>query len=497
MALHKGCVMAGTISSLGIGSNVLTADVIEKLKANDESMMIKPLDRKIELEQQKGQALKLLDSLMSSFGSSVKSLADDTMFQKRTVSGNSDSVSMSVTSGVEVQDVTISDVKLAQKNILQSAKFTSPEDSIATGNGTMTLKVDGKEINIDYTSSMKLDDLRDAINEKASGSVKASIMQIGDGDYRLILSSEKTGVNQNIEIADSENGALVQMLKSNASEIEDLEHQIENESDESAKEALMQLLDTLKSNSLSTIQEASDASFKYNGITLTRSSNTIDDIVVGMSIELLQDSDKSTKLSVKQDVDAVATEMSNLVQSYNSLMKQLSDMTTANPENGTKGVFMGDSSFTSIGRDVMRTMMAMSPEGMSLAHFGIDLSEDGTMSFKESVFRDKFSADPVAAEKFFSSRNHENPSISEGIFVKLQETMERYTKYGGVLENLTNGSTNELKTLNENKSRTKALLDARYDTMTMRFAQYDSIISRLNNQFSSLNMQIQAAINGS
>lgn len=486
--------MAGTINSLGIGSNVLTADVIEKLKTNDEKMMINPIDRKIELEKQKGQALKLLDSLMSSFGSSVKSLSDDTMFQKRTVSGNSDSVKMSVTSGVEVQDVNISNIKLAQKNVLQSGKFGSSTENIATGSGKMTLKVDGKSIDIDYTGDMTLETLRDKINEKASGSVKASIMQVGDNDYRLVLNSEKTGAKQNIEIVDND-AKLKGGFSTNASAIESLQTQIDNEGDEDAKNLLIEQLNDLKKNSLSTIQEARDATFKYNGISLTRSSNTIDDIVVGMSIELLQDSDKSTNLSVKQDVDAVATEMSNLVQSYNSLMKQLSDMTTANVDKGTVGIFSGDSSFTTIGRDIMKSMMAMDPNGTSLAHFGIDLSQDGTMSFKESVFREKFNADPKKAEEFFSARNYENPSLSGGVFVKLDEMMQKYTKFGGVIDNLSQGSEKELKTLNENKSRSKALLDARYDTMTMRFAQYDSIISRLNNQFSSLSMQIQAALN--
>ena len=86
--------MAGTINSLGIGSGVLTADVIDQLKENDKAQQITPIDSKISLEQQKGDALDLLKSLMDSFQASVSSLDYDVLYQERTVSGNNSGVSV-------------------------------------------------------------------------------------------------------------------------------------------------------------------------------------------------------------------------------------------------------------------------------------------------------------------------------------------------------------------------------------------------------------------
>jgi len=47
--------MASSISSLGIGSGVLTADVIDQLKEADESRIIKPIENKITINNQKHQ----------------------------------------------------------------------------------------------------------------------------------------------------------------------------------------------------------------------------------------------------------------------------------------------------------------------------------------------------------------------------------------------------------------------------------------------------------
>lgn len=115
--------MAGTVSSLGIGSSVLTADVIDKLKAADTANIVTPIDKKITLQSQKDSALSLLSSLLSSFKSNVSALSDDTLYQKRNVSGNTDAVSVTALSGSAIQSFSISDTVMAKKSILESGLF--------------------------------------------------------------------------------------------------------------------------------------------------------------------------------------------------------------------------------------------------------------------------------------------------------------------------------------------------------------------------------------
>ncbi|HEX5670668.1 MAG TPA: flagellar cap protein FliD N-terminal domain-containing protein, partial [Sulfuricurvum sp.] len=78
--------MAG-ISSLGVGSGVLTSDVIDKLRAGNEAQVIKPLDTKIQTASLKLKSFDFLNTLMDTFQKSVSKLSSDIVFLGRSVSG--------------------------------------------------------------------------------------------------------------------------------------------------------------------------------------------------------------------------------------------------------------------------------------------------------------------------------------------------------------------------------------------------------------------------
>lgn len=462
--------MAGTISSLGIGSSVLTADVIDKLKSADTANMITPIDNKITLQTQKSSALDLLSSLLTSFKASASSLADDTLYQKRTVSGNSDAVNVTAQSGSAIQTFAITDTVLAKKSVVESGGFSSDSTAIASGSGTMKLSIDGSNYNINYTSSTSLLDLKDSINSTAGEKVTASILQTGANEYHLVLTSKETGANQTITLDDSVGGTLKNELKTYDA--------------------------TTNPTGVQTIQTASDASFKYNGISITRSSNKVDDLIVGVTINLLQDGG-STNIGISQKTSAISDEMSNLVTSYNTLVKQLDDMTLSDLDNGKVGIFNGDNTIKAIKREITKMITSVDSNGSSLAQYGIGLNQDGTMTFTQSDFDAKMSADPAGLEAFFSGSMNEAGEYTEGVFGNLDNLLKSYTSSSGLMSTLTQASKDESTALSDEKKRATSLLNARYDTMTARFAAYDTIISKINTQFSSLQQQISAMINGS
>ena len=461
-----------TINSIGLGSSVLTADVIDKLKANDVANIITPIDNKITLQRQKGDALSLLNSLLTTFKSSASALDDDALYQKRSVSGSTTAISVTADAGVAVQSFSLTTNNMALNTIKESGTFASTTGSVATGSGTMSLMVGTTAFNIDYTSATTLDSLKESINNVAGSSVKASTLQVGDGDYRLILTSTLTGKSQTISMSDSSGGTLsTKLLTSNPSDLDGMQE----------------------------IQAGIDASFKYNGITLERSSNEISDLIVGAKITLLQDTG-TTNIAISQDVTAISDEMSNFVLNYNTLTSQLNDMTTSNAETGAVGIFNGDNSINSITREINRLITSVDSKGFSLAQFGVDLNETGVMSFNSSTFTTQFNLDSAASEAFFSGKttvdSNGNTSTVDGLFTSMNTLMERYTGTNGIISTLTTGSTNELEALDTSKVRSQALLDARYATMTARFVQYDLMMTKLTNQFSSLQQQITTATNG-
>jgi len=452
--------MAGTLSSLGLGSSgALSADIIEKLKSNDEKFQIDPIKSKIENTQQKTQAFDLINSLVTSFSGGTDRLGGDLLYLNRSTSVSGDGASVTAENGVAPQSFTVDVTTLATKDIQQSSQFSSSSETIATADDTITIAIDGQNFDIDVTDTTTLADLKDSINTIAGDKVTASILNVADGDFRLVVTSDETGADQDITFSDLGN------LKVGVDFAE------------------------------TEVQNAVDASFKYNGILFTRDSNTITDITLGVSITLLKEGESSTA-TVVQDTDEITSELSALATSYNSLFAQLTNTTTSDVDEGTIGIFNGENSIKTLSREINKILFEVNDQGDSVVNYGFTLSQDGTLSFDENTFKAAFKNDPDGIEKLFKyETNPDTGDVTDGIFKKLDKYLDDQSSSSGLLKTFGEGINNQLTSLAEEQTRAQELLDSRYETMFFRFAAYDSIIGGLEQQFSALNLQIQAAIN--
>ena len=452
--------MAGTLSSLGLGSSgALSADTIDKLKENDQKLQIDPIKAKIENTTQKTQAYDLINSLTLGLSASTDRLGGDLLYLSRSTSVTGDGATVTAEDGVAPQSFTIDVTTLATKDIQQSSTFASKSDTIATADGTITISIDGQDFDIDVTSTTTLEEFKNSINDIAGEKVTANILNVAEGDYRLVVSSDETGDAQDITFTDA--GGILNVGVDFA----------ETE-----------------------VQNAVDASFKYNGIDFIRSSNTITDITVGVSITLLEEG-KSATATVSQDTDELATELSTLTSAYNSLFKELSNTTTSDLDEGTVGIFNGENTIKTLSREINKLLFQVDPQGNSIVNYGFELNQDGTLTFDEATFKTEFAKDPDAAEKLFKYETDTNGDVTDGIFKKLDEYLDNQTKSDGLLSSFGTSLNNQVDALREEQVRAQELLDARYETMFLRFAAYDRIIGGLEQQFASLSQQIQMAIN--
>ncbi|MEA1920787.1 MAG: flagellar filament capping protein FliD [Campylobacterota bacterium] len=553
--------MAGTINSLGIGSGVLTSDLLDQLKENDRSNIVTPIENSIALQQQKGQALDLLDSLLTSFQSNVDALDYDVLYQERSVSGNNDGVNVTAEAGVSIQSFSLDVTTLAKSNVQQSGEFSSETASVSSGIGSLNLNINGTNHTIDYEADTTLEELKKAINDAAGDNVTASVLQTGDSAFSLVITSDNTGNDQVISLTDISgnldnkllsdaqvsgtfatatadaasatgqmdieiNGTHYQVDYTDSSTIQSIADSINNDTTlnsivsasvvkyadndyrmvltpkEGTQDQAITVTDlgtgldanllnaagTAVNGDMQVIQDGVDSSFKFNGITMTRSSNTITDIQLGLTVELLKEGE-SANIAISQDTQKVADELSGLATSYNTLMKQLDDMTLTDVDAGKVGIFNGDNTIKNIGREITRVITSVNSNGDSLAQFGISLNQDGTMSFNQTEFDTKFDADTDAAELFFSGT-----SEVDGVFSTLNNLLEGYVGSSGFMDTLTTASSSSVTSLQEEYTKALDLLNTRYDTMASRFIAYDAIISRLNNQSNALIQQIDMAL---
>ena len=569
--------MAGTISSLGAGSGVLTSSVIDQLKANDTTLLVTPIQNKITTNTQQQQSMSLLQSLTTSFGASVSTLQNASTFANSTVAGTTSSVSVTADNGVSPQNFTIANTKLATSDVVQSGSFSSSTATIAKGAGNLNMNVNGVDYAIPYTATTTYSDLQTAINKAAGTTVKASILQTGTSAFSLVLHSQNTGAAQQITLTDlggnlnstlTTNSFKTDSFASNTSSIatgsgtftlsaggvtkdfsytattslSDLATMINSDPTASAnvnaavikndagtynlvltakgdnQSAPITLSDqasggslnaqfttntTTSSGSLADIQSASDSSFKYNGITLTRASNTITDINPGMTINLLAtDSSSTASISITQNTQPIKDALQSLVTSYNSLQAQLQTMTTASDTTttgtaSTSALFSGDNSLKGIQRAISNILTSSSSSGLSLVQYGLSFNGDGTLSFDSKTFDTTTAKSPANMENYFSGQTTVdsvgNTHTTDGVFNTLNNYMDNLTSSNGVLTLETNGLTSAATMLQTSETKTTASLDQKYATMTTQFAAYDAIMTNMTNSFAPLLSTINSA----
>jgi len=208
-----------SIQSLGVGSGLLTSDLVEQIIEAERAPVEARLDNKQAIAEAKISAYGEITSALSSFDAVLQGLKLPSTFNASTVSSTNDATVSGTASSVAVAgNYTVDVSQLAQAHSIASGSFEELTSTVVTGVlnfrfGTTTydgggsydsfeLNADAQSKTIAITSSNNtLAGVRDAVN-KANFGVQASIVDDGSG-YRLVFSAKNSGANNSIEITAS------------------------------------------------------------------------------------------------------------------------------------------------------------------------------------------------------------------------------------------------------------------------------------------------------
>ena len=483
-----------TISSLGLGSQVLTQDVVDKLKAAEESARIKPITNDITKYTNKKNDLSLLITAMSSLKSPAMDLSDSATYLKRTATSSSTDVSISANSGVAVQDMTMTVSQLAQNHVMQSKGYSSSSATVASSAGTFKLELNGSTYNVAVTAGMTLDQLAQKINDSTSGKITASVLNTGSGSnpYVMTIKSNSSGESNTIKITQPSgmdigqtttkkfsavpwagdwslsagdfqiNGVNITMASTGAgstssenandlvtaindktaltgvtafnesgiislttSNINGMTIKTKNGYGEGIGKPIRSTLDTngdgtddLDANmdgivnyidydgtitvNTNTLQKAQDAKFTYNGISMTRKSNTVTDIISGATFTLNKVTTSTANLSIKQDTSTIPTLVDSFVSAFNTANSKIKDLTKYDSTTKTSGTLQGETAVSSIYSNMAQLITKVEPTtGKSLMDYGFSLDKSGTLSVDKTKLTTALSSDPTTLEKVF------------------------------------------------------------------------------------------------
>lgn len=138
-------------------------------------------------------------------------------------------------------------------------------------------------------------------------------------------------------------------------------------------------------------QAAVDASLMVNGLTVTRSSNTIDDVITGVTITLADDSAGATEtLTVSLDEETIVGRINGFVSAYNDAIGLVRSLTAV--KEGESSLLSANGTARSI-VDTLRATITRTFGSYTPARLGLSHSKEGVLSLDSEVLKGYLESD--------------------------------------------------------------------------------------------------------
>jgi flagellar hook-associated protein 2 len=338
---------------------LITAEVDAKLaQATTISTTITANEAKVAAYQTLQTDLSTMASGLSSLATSIVNSLATNAFATRaaTISSTGDvsassALSMTVNNGSATGNHTlqISQIATAQK-VIGSAQSST---STALGySGSFSLGLaGGSTASITVNSGMSMQDVVDAINAQTSTTnVEASIVQVSSGSYQMVL----TGTEDAADITYSNSAG-------------------------STDDVLNKLGLTDSSGTFTNVlQKSQSAEFTLDGVSITRNTNDVSDVLTGVTFDLLQATPSGTSLNVSigTDTDQIATALQTFVTDYNAFRDDViaQQATSSDGTASSTAVLFGDSTMREVMTQIEQ-VLGGSVGGLTMSDLGLSFNE--------------------------------------------------------------------------------------------------------------------------
>ncbi|MGQ3685290.1 MAG: flagellar filament capping protein FliD [Candidatus Loosdrechtia sp.] len=154
------------------------------------------------------------------------------------------------------------------------------------------------------------------------------------------------------------------------------------------------------------ITAGQDARVNINGVNVTRSSNVIEDVISGVTIDLKRvEAGKTVNLTISRNTDNIKSHITNFTTAYNRIIEFINQQFTYNENTEESGILAGESTLSTIKRilqsTITNTIPLLPPGSNTLSLIGIISDRDGKLSVEEDVFLSKINSDFDTVKRMF------------------------------------------------------------------------------------------------
>ena len=392
-------------------------------------------------------ALGSMQSSMSNLLSSLSGLSDGSIFSQLSATMSGTGITATTSTGAAAGSYSVSVQQIATANQISSNAYAA---NSTLGTGNLNINVGSGSMTIALSSANNtLSGIASAINSATNNpGVTASVVTGTDGQH-LVLTSTQTGAANTVTVSAD---ATVDSGMATAN--------------------------------FTQVTAGQDAKLTVSGTAVDSASNNVTTALSGVTLSLTSAAVGTTQnLSVATNTSSIVTAVQSFTTAYNSWVSTVQSLSSYDSTTNTAGPLLGDAMLNSAVNGISSILASGVTVGgttYSLAQLGVNLNDDGTLTFTSSTLQSTLAATPTMASNVFNGTN--------GIGEQLSAFISSYTTaVTGQLPQRNATLQADLKTQQQaetNLSAYQANLTSQYQA---EFTQLNAIMSETQNNTSYLN----------
>ncbi|END1883615.1 flagellar filament capping protein FliD [Escherichia albertii] len=458
-----------SISSLGVGSGLDLSSILDSLTAAQKATLT-PISNQQSSFTAKLSAYSTLKSALTTFQTANTALSKADLFSATSTTSSTTAFSAITAGNAIAGKYTISVTHLAQAQTLTtSTTRDNTKTAIAASDSKLTIQQGGNKdpITIDISAAnSSLSAIRDAINNAKAG-VSASIINVGNSEYRLSVTSNDTGLDNAMTLSVSGDDTLQSFMSYGAN-----------------------------SNGMEVSVVAQNAQLTVNNVAIENSSNTISDALENITLNLNDVTTGNQTLTITQDTAKAQSAIKDWVNAYNSLIDNFSSLTKytavdagSDSQSSGNGALPGDSTLRTI-QTQLKSMLSntvSSSNYKTLAQMGITTDpSDGKLELDADKLTAALKKDASGVGALIVGDGKKT-----GITTTIGANLTSWLSTTGIIKAATDGVSKTLNKLTKDYNAASDRIDAQVARYKEQFTQLDVLMTSLNSTSSYLTQQFE------
>ncbi|UTC47310.1 flagellar filament capping protein FliD [Treponema vincentii] len=267
------------------------------------------------------------------------------------------------------------------------------------------------------------------------------------------------------------------------------------------------------------VSQAQEASLTFEGIPVKRSTNKIDDLIPGVTLQLEDKTDKPESISIKPDPQPAKDAIIEFVAKYNRLLAEINIVTSnqqavideieyfTDDERKTAeenlGALFGDTTLSSLKNNLRQIVANVYRRNIdtpirTLSQIGISTKSDTSSALNEARLRGYLEIDEKKLDEalknsiedvryLFGYDTDNDVLIDDGVAYQVFKQIDPYVQRGGIFSTRTNGLAARIKTSKDKIARYDQALEKKEQELRQKYGDMDGSLRNLQKQSDMIN----------